>query len=131
MPEAAKSTVAVLPALSGNPVRLIVKVADASASSLIEAGDAPIEKLTASSISVMSTLADGTVIDAEPSTMVGLLSVDTIDSMPSMASSFSAVTVKARVEPTKLESKVSVVPSKLTPAVASATACSAATRAGV
>ncbi len=57
MPEAAKSTVAVLPALSGNPVRLIVKVADASASSLIEAGDAPIEKLTASSIPVMLTVA--------------------------------------------------------------------------
>ena len=48
MPEAATSTVAVLPALSGNPLMLIVKIADAPPPSLIVSTFAAMLKLIAS-----------------------------------------------------------------------------------
>ena len=118
-------------ALSGNPVMVMVKVVEAPASSLIEPGLAAIEKVIASSMSVMFTVACVEVTLVAYSTLFGFDSVAMMVSVPSMSSSFTALTLNDSVEPTKLESKMSVEPLKLTPAVGPATAPSAVSSACV
>ena len=98
--------------------------------SVVLAASAAIEIDVAASLSRTSTVSAPSGIAAVPAKTDALLRVTTIDSMPSSIPSSTAETVNASVDPTKLESKVSVEPDRVTPSVTSATVCSAASSAG-